>query len=256
MTLARRTGRRPLRTAGRDTAAAALAWKALQLLDEACTCLPFSRRRFLHPQLRFAFFLTQGVVNARLVLRTNLDAVAIARTLARVLTAAPGAEPLTGSDLLGRPLSGPEAAKMSAFWEENLRAVLNLFRAEMDAIEAGVYKLPYDLNPLSAPGAAATQPPPPAGPLGSLLSALPLPPLPPPLAQQWDPVRVAATAAAYMRDQAAVAARREAKNGTEVAAALDPAAADRYPKCVCPSHAQAHPAPAIAALTRRIALPV
>ena len=216
-------------------------WKALQLCDtRSLRCLSsHAAASACAAQLRFAFFLTQGVVNARLVLRTNLDAVAIARTLARVLTAAPGAEPLTGSDLLGRPLSGPEAEKMSAFWEENLRAVLNLFRAEMDAIEAGVYKLPYDLNPLVAPGAAAPPPPPP-GPLGSLLSALPLPPLPlpPPLAQQWDPVRVAATAAAYMRDQAAVAARREAKNGTEVAAALDPSAADRYPKCACATHCQ------------------
>lgn len=181
------------------------------------------------PQLRFAFFLTQGVVNARVVLRTNLDAVAIARTLLTVLTAPPGQEPsLTGSDLLGRPLEGPEAAKMSAFWDENLRAVLKLFREEMDAVEAGVYKMPYDLRPLSAPGGASPQLP---GPLSGLLGALPLPALPA-LAPQWDPVRVFSTAAAYMRDQAAVAARREAKNGTEVASQVDPAEAEsgRYPK--------------------------
>ena len=114
---------------------------------------------------------------------------------------------------------------MSAFWEENLRAVLNLFREEMNNIEAGVYKLPYDLSPLGAPVAPPTLP----EPLSGLLAALPLPPLPQ-LTPQWNPLTVAATAAAYMRDQAAVAARREAKNGTEVQAALDPSAADRYPK--------------------------
>ncbi len=29
---------------------------------------------------------------------------------------------------------------MSAFWEENIRAVIGLFRAELADIEAGVYK--------------------------------------------------------------------------------------------------------------------
>jgi hypothetical protein len=213
-----------------------LAWSACEATGKRKALQWWLRRieltRALPPphQLRFAYFLTQGVVNARLVLRTNLDAVAIARTLVRVLTAAPGAEPLTGSDLLGRPLSGPEAEKMSAFWEENLRAVIGLFRDEMANIEAGVYKMPYDLSPLGAPAPPQQLP----EPLGGLLAALPLPPLPQ-LASQWNPLSVAATAAAYMRDQAAVAARRDAKNGTEVQSALDPAAADRYPKCALPS---------------------
>ncbi len=57
-----------------------------------------------------------------------------------MLTAAPGDEPVTGSDLLGRELSPEEAKKMSAFWEENIRAVLGLFRDELAHIEAGTYK--------------------------------------------------------------------------------------------------------------------
>jgi hypothetical protein len=158
-----------------------------------------------------------------------------------VLTSAPGDEPLTGSDLLGRPLSAEESKKMrhacdalrcaaplalrfalcsltwhramrvrSAFWEENIRAVISLFRAELAHVEAGTYKLPYDLSPLGGSDWSAG--------LAGLA-----------LAPQWNPLAVAATAAAYMRDQADVQRRRSAKAGQEMREGFsaDPA---RYPK--------------------------
>jgi SAM-dependent methyltransferase len=73
-------------------------------------------------------------------------------------------------------------------------------------------QLPYDLVPLRGGGASGAG----LGPLGSVL------------APQWDPLRVAATAAAYMRDQADVARRRAAKGGQEVRDGFS-AAPERYP---------------------------
>ena len=102
---------------------------------------------------------------------------------------------------------------MSTFWEENVRAVLGLFRKELGHIEAGTYKLPYDLSPLAPPAPNN--------------GASPL--LPFALSPQWNPVRVAATAAAYMRDQAAVAARRAANGGGQEVRADFRAGAERYP---------------------------
>jgi hypothetical protein len=103
----------------------------------------------------------QGIVNSRVVLRSNLDPVAIARTVAKararattttttentlplrhsfharllltdtpptasarkqVLTSAPGDEPLTGSDLLGRQLSPEESKKARANANANAHA--------------------------------------------------------------------------------------------------------------------------------------
>ncbi len=90
--------------------------------------------------MRFAYFQTQDVINSRFVLGNNIDAVAIARTVARVLTSSGDSAPVTGSDLLGRPLSAEESVRMSAFWQENIQAVLGVFRAELAHLEAGTYK--------------------------------------------------------------------------------------------------------------------
>ena len=120
---------------------------------------------------------------------------------------------------------------MSAFWEENIRAVLGVFRTEMGHIEAGTYKLPYDLSPLAQGSAMPSASAIPSIQLPFEIPGLPaLPPLPlPALSAQWNPVAVAAQAVAFMSDQADVKRRREAKAGQEVRQALQ-AAPERYPK--------------------------
>ncbi len=71
-------------------------------------------------------------------------------------------------------------------------------------------QLPYDLSPLGGSDWSAG--------LAGLA-----------LAPQWNPLAVAATAAAYMRDQADVQRRRSAKAGQEVREGFS-AGPERYPK--------------------------
>lgn len=76
---------------------------------------------------------------------------------------------------------------MSQFWEENIGAIVGLFRKELGHVEAGDYALPYDLSPFA-----------------------------PQAADQWNPFAVFQKAQMYMEDQEVVLARRMAKDGQEV----------------------------------------
>lgn len=97
---------------------------------------------------------------------------------------------------------------MTQFWDENIAAVLGLFRQELALIEAGEFKMPYDLEPLRALRSGG------AG------------------ASQWDPRNVVSMAQAYMSDQALVAERRKAgaAGGREVYDSLSAAEREKYPE--------------------------
>jgi hypothetical protein len=150
------------------------------------------------------------VLNSTLVLKVNLDVRAVATAVARALLSPTGVAPalgltgLTTRDLLGRQLSEEEAQRVSLFWDENINAILSLYRTELEHLEAGSYKMPYDLMPsLRGPGS-----------------------------EQWDPLNVVAMARRYMSDQERVAARRKtpATGGVEVQQELSAEERSQYPE--------------------------
>ena len=98
----------------------------------------------------------------------------------------------------GEALTDAEAAEVNQFLSQHLAEIVNLFRVELEHLENGTYKFPYDLNPATAP------------------------------AEQWNPADVFAIAGDTLADQSSVSARRDAKNGQEL---LDTFAPDpeRYP---------------------------
>ena len=152
------------------------------------------------------------MLNSTLVLNVNIDVPAVAAAVARALLSSSGAPPpglatVTTRDLLGRELSADEAARVTQFWDENIAAVLGLFRQELAHLEAGDYKMPYDLEPLRALRSGG------AG------------------ASQWSPLNVVSMARDYMADQSLVAARRKAgeAGSREVEATLSPSEKEKYP---------------------------
>ena len=150
------------------------------------------------------------MLNSTLVLKVNLDVRAVATAVARALLSPTGVAPalgltgLTTRDLLGRQLSEEEAQRVNLFWDENINAILSLYRAELEHLEAGSYKMPYDLTPsLRGPGS-----------------------------EQWDPLNVVGMARRYMSDQERVAARRKAPaaGGVEVQQELSAEERSQYPE--------------------------
>ncbi|KAK3261388.1 hypothetical protein CYMTET_29701 [Cymbomonas tetramitiformis] len=86
--------------------------------------------------LRFSYFLSQAVYNSRENVNSNIDAVAIARTVFSVLT---GAEEtvLTNINLRGESMTDEEAEQNQKFWDENIRAIVKL---QFSPLNAGVLR--------------------------------------------------------------------------------------------------------------------
>jgi len=158
--------------------------------------------------LRLAFFLSQGVLSSRVSGGSNVDGVAAAAAIAKaVLDPSPRARVadedsnlgnIVSNAASGEALTDAEAAEVNQFLSQHLAEIVNLFRVELEHLENGTYKFPYDLNPATAP------------------------------AEQWNPADVFAIARDTLADQSSVSARRDAKNGQEL---LDTFAPDpeRYP---------------------------
>ena len=51
----------------------------------------------------------------------------------------------------GEALTDAEAAEVNQFLSQHLAEIVNLFRVELEHLENGTYKFPYDLNPATAP---------------------------------------------------------------------------------------------------------
>jgi len=140
--------------------------------------------------LRFAFFLAQGVANSRETDGRDLDVVAIAQAVARVVMnedrGSAETAPIVKKTMDGSDMSEMQAQKVSEFLEQHMGAILDVFKTELEFVESGVYKFPYDMDPTTAP------------------------------ASQWNPLAVSALARANARDQRVVAERRNAKNGQEL----------------------------------------
>ena len=116
--------------------------------------------------LRLAFFLTQGVLSSRVSGSSNIDGAAAASAIAKAVldpnprAKIPDAESNLGNIVRnaadGRELSEDEAAEVSQFLSQHLTSIVNLFRQELEHLENGVYKFPYDLNPTTAPRSSGT----------------------------------------------------------------------------------------------------
>ena len=137
--------------------------------------------------LRFAFFLSQAVANSRATEARDVDVGAIARMVARVVSGsgdARGVPMVTNTGGGGGEKTAEDS--LNAFLEAHLGAIADVFRKEMEFVEEGTYKFPYDMDPSTGPAA------------------------------QWNPVAVSALARANARDQQTVAERRNAKKGQEL----------------------------------------
>ena len=158
--------------------------------------------------LRLAFFLTQGVLSSRVSGSSNIDGAAAASAIAKAVldpnprAKIPDAESNLGNIVRnaadGRELSEDEAAEVSQFLSQHLTSIVNLFRQELEHLENGVYKFPYDLNPTTAPP------------------------------EQWNPADVFSIARDTLRDQESVSDRRDAKRGQELLDVFSPDP-ERYP---------------------------
>jgi hypothetical protein len=141
--------------------------------------------------LRLAFFLSQGVLSSRVSGSSNIDGAAAAAAIVKAVldpeprARVPDAESNLGNIVRnaadGRALSEAEAAEVSQFLEQHLTCIVNLFRDELEHLENGVYKFPYDLNPATAPSS------------------------------QWNPVDVLALSRDTLSDQSDVSKRRDSK---------------------------------------------
>ena len=139
--------------------------------------------------LRFAFFLSQVVSNSRETDARDLDVAAIAQVVGRVVLGTDTADKpaaMVTKTMDGEEMANEQAESVNAFLESNMGAILDVFKREMEFVEDGVYKFPYDMDPTTAP------------------------------ASQWNPVAVSALARANARDQREVAKRREAQKGQEL----------------------------------------
>ena len=158
--------------------------------------------------LRLAFFLSQGVLSSQVSGSSNIDGTAAAAAIVKaVLDPEPRARiPDADSNLGnivrnaadGRELSEAEANEVSQFLEQHLTCIVNLFRDELQHLENGVYKFPYDLNPATAPSS------------------------------QWNPVDVFNLSRDTLTDQSQVSDRRDKKAGQELLDKFSPDP-ERYP---------------------------
>ena len=113
---------------------------------------------------RFLFFLTNGVVASREGSKADVDGVGVASAVAKILLEESNIDTKPFEDAI-RPMvrssnndndtnngMSEEAARdVSQFLEAHMGAILAVFREEMELIENGDYKFPYDMNPLTAP---------------------------------------------------------------------------------------------------------
>ena len=141
--------------------------------------------------LRFAFFLSQGVLTSRATDERNLDVGAIASTVARVVlnpneSSSSATAPIVRKTMDGGDMSEEQAQQVSEFLEQHMAAIIDVFKRELEFVENGVYKFPYDMDPSTAPAA------------------------------QWNPLAVAALTRAHQRDQKVVTERRKEKKGQEL----------------------------------------
>jgi ubiquinone/menaquinone biosynthesis C-methylase UbiE len=198
---------RPAETSQTSVLDAPSLLSSLSSLTSSLSSLTPLRAQYAAAQgLRFSYFIAQSVLNARLVQKSNVDIAAVASTLAQALLSPARPETLTTRDLLGRELTPDESQRASLFWLENIRAILALLRDDLAKIDAGEYKMPYDLQPLSALRGGAG-------------------------AAQWTPSNVFSMATKYLADQERVAARRTAPAGaTEMLERLTPAERAMYPE--------------------------
>jgi len=86
----------------------------------------------------------------------------------------------------------------SQFLNQHLTCIVNLFRDELQHLENGVYKFPYDLNPATTPKT------------------------------QWNPLEVFSLSTETLTDQGFVRERRSAKNGQDLLNDFSPDP-NRYP---------------------------
>jgi len=145
--------------------------------------------------VRFAFFLSTGVATSRATDGRDLDVGAIASAVARVVlnsstTAEGSSNAATGTivrkTMDGGEMSDAQAQEVSEFLEQHMGAIVDVFKRELEFVEAGTYKFPYDMDPSTAP------------------------------ASQWNPLAVAALSRAHQRDQMVVSERRKEKKGQEL----------------------------------------
>jgi len=141
--------------------------------------------------LRFAFFLSQGVLTSRSNDERNVDVGAIASVVARVVlntdeSSSSATAPIVRKTMDGGDMSEEQAQEVSEFLEQHMGAIIDVFKRELEFVENGVYKFPYDMDPSTAPAA------------------------------QWNPLAVAALTRAHQRDQKVVAERRKEKKGQEL----------------------------------------
>ena len=145
--------------------------------------------------LRFAFFLSQGVLSSRNTDGRDLDVAAIAQTVARTVfdgssssssSSSSSVAPIVRKTMDGTDMTEAQAQEVTEFLEQHMSAIIDVFRKELEFVENGVYKFPYDMDPSTAPAA------------------------------QWNPLAVTALARANQRDQKVVAERRKEKKGQEL----------------------------------------
>lgn len=141
--------------------------------------------------LRFGFFLGQGVTlsltgfDKSAAEQKPIDSVAVVNALRDALTA-------DSIEELGAPtkkdIEGANESEIQrSLFSRNFASIAALLRKELDHIENGVYKFPYDLDPTD-----------------------------PYASSQWNPFRVASKFNAYVNDRKRVFERRDAKKGDEV----------------------------------------
>lgn len=77
------------------------------------------------------------------------------------------------------------AEEQVTFFSQNFKGIIDVLRRDMKNVESGIYKLPYDLDPVQAP-------------------------------QQWSPLSVARMFADYVTDRRDVQRRRDTRDGFEI----------------------------------------
>lgn len=108
--------------------------------------------------LRFAFFLSQGVLTSRSNDERNVDVGAIASAVARVVlntneSSSSATAPIVRKTMDGGDMSEEQAQEVSEFLEQHMGAIIDVFKRELEFVENGVYKFPYDMDPSTAPAA-------------------------------------------------------------------------------------------------------
>ena len=141
--------------------------------------------------LRFSFFLGQGVgLSLTGFDKTNeksakIDTLAVINALRDALTA-------ESIDDLSKPLIGSfdgmsESEIQRDLFSRNFAAIAGLLKKELDYIDNGVYKYPYDLDPTNQFAS-----------------------------KQWNPINVVSQLSNYITDRRSVLDRRDRKDALEV----------------------------------------